>query len=1530
MSPSVNATSPSRPRANRVGLRVESAVEHIRTGKTPNVQVYLEHVAYPREGGQAFAPLRIPERARVVVDGVDAGLIERARLQATLTLTPGTHVFPLADGPGLHVQIAEGTTVSVAAEVGPPPHEAGGAGALLTSVDVEFYPPLAMPRILTVLAEVQQLFLDKHVAALLRGVAPDRMIGLLEAVGFGLDDALLGGTLQSIEVRLARVSGRPKWRPYLQRWDLELAFSGELRLLDRVQVPFHDVVLPPAVLPVPGASLELLLSSRPLASGELRFERLHALPIARAALRALQAVEGRLRVDGDLPSVSVASQAVDRTKFQTQVHLPAGASLDGDFRISRDGNAWTVEVLPLSLSFREEDRERVQLRVAGQLKVDLEHADGGPLEHVDGRLECEILPGSVLTRVEASLRGTHPLAVGGTGGRCVLRDMHLRGGMEVRVDAGHLSAGPLGDGFAVEAALELPDEPFLQRARSTWGGSLDGGTLAATLKPHGRGWDLQVHAQGLLHQHFEMQVAPIPELRIDDSHLRGTVEARVSMSGGAILRALGGAETEMSVAPRGELEVTLSLAEATLAGRRVSLPEGTTLIGRWQPGEVSSSQAQDFAFDLTWDLHGEPCLLHGADRAVSLLTDALRQGALTVCVSPGGRFSFRGEQQGLYGVRFFNALLDPAGEAGHLLEILNSDDALSHVQAAIEVFDAEWAQQFVTLRKWAKRLRDHVQARGIARPGDLVPRHQIAGMLSRVLVDDDSLEARIEPLVRDLTECRGLDLRAAKDLLYDAWGDRRLDYEIDGVLRWLDLVTAPSEPLPRPVAVEDPPLVENPLYLTDLQTLPSADELYRAASPGPMPADLLARIADLAPELSLHQIDHLLAHVQSSWDSRAVRRLRHVRQAKRRVATIAEGWGGIAHAAQASTIASFLGEAVGPLPFDHKPSTPDAWPPPCALGPRDVAVLLHAGIVEGHQGLQSQINNRLLIELLRASPSDLTRHVLIEMSQQVPRILTGALFAFLNQDQDELQEPLDLPAFLQEQLGLPVPRQADYLAGGRKVRQSYYEALARLADAVMAQGGPYLARRSRLLDVHRPPPPMPQPRGRALTLEKDARKAIAAADKLARKLEFQGATGEGHTAATHAYHQAFHACGELLTEVPDGFQLPWFKDFWQRNEEALKVLSVVRNVQDDVDDVRHWLRVQAGRDPGLADQDLVEAVARSLYYHRKDQDEVLADPLTRLLIEEPAGAYDFTIVSCMGVVTDGAKGRELEESYRRVAKRHGVKVIRAHTGLFRSLEYNAAAILRGIERTRTPWGIVGYSQGCANALLAESFLWSGTPKQRALLDRFVARNLLFSAVNGAAHGASGSVKLLRAMVDGERFLKHYQATWSREVVEIFMRGLKSAMESTAFVDTLAGTHSLSLERARLLHRDRQFVPGIPTSTTRGIADLDKLPEALEYLYFAHDRLLPEVPHDSQVPADEAIGQASRVHNAWTEVLARADMGSRIQATHHWSPLTAEVEFLTTDRDRARAAYQGPKDRHVFPWLWVNGRFGRIGRIQGPG
>ena len=83
-------------------------------------------------------------------------------------------------------------------------------------------------------------------------------------------------------------------------------------------------------------------------------------------------------------------------------------------------------------------------------------------------------------------------------------------------------------------------------------------------------------------------------------------------------------------------------------------------------------------------------------------------------------------------------------------------------------------------------------------------------------------------------------------------------------------------------------------------------------------------------------------------------------------------------------------------------------------------------------------------------------------------------------------------------------------------------------------------------------------------------------------------------------------------------------------------------------------------------------------------------------------------------------------------------------------------------------------------------------------------------------------------------------------------------------------------------------------------------------------------HDSQVHVYDAVGHPVYHHNRNGKILKNCEIGlGAIQRTHHWSPLKEEVEFIRTSRDHDLASFDCGKDRHIFPWVDVNARFGFI-------
>jgi len=263
------------------------------------------------------------------------------------------------------------------------------------------------------------------------------------------------------------------------------------------------------------------------------------------------------------------------------------------------------------------------------------------------------------------------------------------------------------------------------------------------------------------------------------------------------------------------------------------------------------------------------------------------------------------------------------------------------------------------------------------------------------------------------------------------------------------------------------------------------------------------------------------------------------------------------------------------------------------------------------------------------------------------------------------------------------------------------------------------------------------------------------------------------------------------------------------------------------------------------------------------------------------------------------------------------------------VDYNAACVERAVrENVRTPWGWVGYSQGCANAFRAEAMMLQGTPEQQRLMGNFRCRQLLYSAANGSAHATCGDWKLLRALVDGERFLKRFQASMSAATQNLALDLLQNAMSSRLAYAVLGSVQSLTHQGARTMWRDGQHCPRAPSTSIRGVVEEHTIPECLMML---SNVILQQMDYsqrqDTQVAVEEAVAHPTSIRNANADLLRQVDIRSAIQRTHHWSPLREEVLFLMTAKDDPLGMFDAPKDRHVFPWLEVNARFGVIERCQ---
>jgi hypothetical protein len=352
----------------------------------------------------------------------------------------------------------------------------------------------------------------------------------------------------------------------------------------------------------------------------------------------------------------------------------------------------------------------------------------------------------------------------------------------------------------------------------------------------------------------------------------------------------------------------------------------------------------------------------------------------------------------------------------------------------------------------------------------------------------------------------------------------------------------------------------------------------------------------------------------------------------------------------------------------------------------------------------------------------------------------------------------------------------------------------------------------------------------------------------------------------------------------------------------------------------------------VSKQEVIDAIIDTIIYTPRDRERLRRDPLVRLLISNPPGKYNFTIVSAMGVITDGKRGVELQDAFRRLNAKRGVDVVRSDTGTARSPEYNAIKIQDAIESAidlNKPFGLLGYSQGCVNILLAESILLSGTPKQRKKIKTLtggglVTRQLLFSAANGSYHAQATERKVHRLFVMCEEFFKYQQGYVSRALSSFVLEALNQFLDSGDFHKVMGGAQSFLPEGCRAFWREAQHLSDVPTCVVRGVLEDHTRPECLEMMSNLLTKQSVSSEHDSQVHVFDAVGYPVYQNNRNGQILRKCAVGDgAIQRTHHWSPLCEEVKFLKTKKDIDLGIFDCAKDRHVFPWVDVNARFGII-------
>ena len=1395
---------------------------------------------------------------------------------------------------------------------------------------------------------------DEALQERLRGAART-LGGLVDSLADGLRKGGSAGREPNLPcVHLTRVLGIPRTRA--GRREVDFAFSGELGWPGRVLRRFEDVVLPKTLIPSLHGELADLLTAEPLSSAYLHLEQVDGLAMARSAARMIASVEGAWKVEIKRPTALFEARLHDHARLQVEAGL-GDLTISGTLRGTQDAGRFMASAEDVEL-------EQEGRRLFGDLRLELETRGPGlsPCEAgllrllgkasdeqgVDARLRLSLRPESTLGRLDLMVRYFHP---------------HVRGGTEfpLRLDEGlasldlELSSVGAGEPWVLSslaastrATFEVTDAASINDGRTRVEPETLRGILAASagVNPDG---DIRARVEGECAFAFaaRVEVEPLPELGLEEGLIRAHAAGTARFE---LHTAVSDAEPVRVDFDGSRLDARLTALELTSSGTSFVFPAGLDLavdVDRMSLDATGTGRTQA---GVSWSMNGfSPVLSRAADR-VEVLVPELWSGRVRLEVDPLGHLEVSGHRGGLYDAHFWNALVNPGAEPARWVEIFLDEAAMDKVVRALGVFHDDGARALERVRRLALRARDILDKMGVRRPGDFLPADRLAAFAACLADDPDAPESEWREVVLQAVTGGGLDVPRVRRLLDRILPDHHFHFELDRLLRIASMLLAPTEPVPPAAERTALPLALSPGHAF-VRELPSAAELVAVAAAGARadPA-ALAVLAGISHYLTLEQLRHLLAGPALPWRPVDLARVRLVCRLKERVTEFSEHFGGVGYLFQPWALSFFLGEAAtADLPLNRPPlrwvaadrdskvaadrdfmqaagGGPWRLDPELllqgVLGPHDLAVLIQCGLAAPAASRTVQVDQHLLYSLLARAPRAAVRQVLCVLGQNSERLLSHVLYGLFNQPRDLLREPVDTVALVERATGVPMPRQADYLAQGRRARDSYYEALSRAAAALLERFEPEHALFTRLREVRHPEPPV----WTALEAPSTgaAEKAIAHADRLGAACNFSPREKTRRAKALAAHEAAVEACRAVFLAEPRAIFDPGLKAYVARHFEALQVLSVVRNHQENLDRVRPWLARRTGLDTFDGEQGLARAVIDALYHDAADREAVWADPLVRLLWDPPVRELDFSLVSCMGVITEGSRGTELTETFARLLERRGVRTVRADTATARSLEYNADRAIEAIEGLRTPYGLVGYSQGCANALCAEARMLAGPPRLQELARGLRGRMFLFSAINGSAHGTCGDWKLYRAMVELDRLMKHYQGVFSGQAISFVLRNLGALLDSRAMVHGFGGMASLSYEGVVALAREGQFRDGVPTCMLRGIVEPDTQPEALDLLSSALAAQLPDPRHDTQVQVEEAVGHFTYVRNPWADVLRRMDLGARIQATHHWSPLLQETAFLTTDRDRDRCIYDVPKDRHVFPWVDLLHRFGFIG------
>ena len=964
----------------------------------PAVEIHIDRDDSVHPGD--FSPLSTPRDIRVSTLEVTPSLMQRLRASLAVELSAGEYLLSIFEDEPLPTTVPPDCRAHLTLSAGTP-SGADDATPMITGMEISFDKPLVLGNILAILAKLQTRFADHELTAFianvskaltarkavrgLRGLGRDllrtvtgRFPDAADAAGLDITSlkamgAALGKSAkESATVHIERISARPV--SSRKGWQLELRFTGEWDFAGQMKIPFHQVRVHRAILPSPHALLDNLLSSEPLATATLRRGRTDALRLAQEFGTMISSFSGRVSGAGLSPDLA------------TTIHTADGGCLEmdgaGDQQISLHARL-TGKVSPTAL---ELSLDRGEMVIAGE-KIGLDATFSGWTGHspsdapaqtaigrcfeslysgewssdkLSFRLETHLAPGSRFAGFDVGVRYQHPLLKGESNILLSLSDIELEGAVGVEfgtpadwsTDDDEQASPQQGTrpdvNLAFKCKVDVLEGSRIGTGRACAFPRCKGAAISGSLSSAGlSGTVAQVKGLARGRIDLDASLAPFPELSIEEGRLKGTIEGSADFDARVELNDTPSQPVEADFTGT-SLELNISRTSFEVDRRRLTLPAKSVIKGQFESAVLQASGLGSARVGVAWDLAGESPLLKYPGGSVELFLPPLRKGEFDLHLSPSGGISISGEEWGLFDARYFNALINPEAEPERILDILRSREALDRVFDTIAAFSTEAVDLLTKIRNFVQDAEEALDKEGISQPGDAVPGPMLARLLSRIVFDGKIGEDDLYPLVKQVTDGKGLNVSRIKQLINDFAPDHEHDFELDRLLRLSGRLLSPAEPPEPPARLTAIPLSETPEYLRRYAAIPAAKELYDAVGDDhPIPLPLQTSIARVAPYLTLEQVDYLLSREREDWIPSVLNQLTHVLELKRRVRDISQGYGGVAYAPQAMAISFFLGETIRrsqsatPLPDDSRsdPRNEGYEFGRTLLGPEDLAVL---------------------------------------------------------------------------------------------------------------------------------------------------------------------------------------------------------------------------------------------------------------------------------------------------------------------------------------------------------------------------------------------------------------------------------------------------------------------------------------------------------------------------------------------------------------------------------------------------------------